>query len=163
MDRRIIFLSILIFFLGFYYFITAPRNYEPFVGGAKQCPDKLVRKNNKYYLYNTKIAEVPGVNPVVFDHLEDYTEFIEWERHHGRRCDVLYLEQGIDTQGNPTYMERPGIDATRLLLDAGRDDPPYNDNSFPGFDPDNQYIGEETPLDDMYKPPLVNADPMPEQ
>lgn len=103
-----------------------------------------------------------GVNPIVFDHLEDYTEYLEWQRHQGRRCPVVYLEQGFDAQGNPAYLERPGMDDTTMLLDAGRDDPPYNTNSYPGFDPDNQYIGEETPLDDMAKPPLVDADPMPD-
>ena len=157
----VVFLSIFIFFLGLYYFITAPRSYESFVSGTKNCPDKLVRKGKRFYLYNTKLAEVPGVNPIVFDHLEDYTEYIEWERHYGRRCKVLYLEEGIDTQGNPVYMERPGIDDTTLLLDAGRDDPPYNTNSYPGFDPENQYVGEETPLDNMIKPTLVNPDPIP--
>lgn len=161
MDQRTtIFLSILVFFMGLYYFVTAPRINETFVGGKEQCPNKLVRKGEKYYLYNTNLVEVPGVNPVVFDHLEDYTEYIEWQRHHGKRCPVVYLEQGFDTQGNPTYMERPG---TTLLLDAGRDDPPYNQNGYPGFDHENQYIGEETPLDDMRAPPLVDADPMPDR
>ena len=166
MDRRtVVLLSILVFFMGLYYFVTAPRLSEAFAGGGGkgQCPNKLVKKGEQYYLYNTHLAEVPGVNPIVFDHLEDYAEYIEWERHHGRRCPVVYLEQGFDTQGNPTYMERPGIDGTTLLLDAGRDDPPYNQNGYPGFDPDNQYVGEETPLDDMAKPPLVNANPMPDR
>ena len=40
---------------------------------------------------------------------------------------------------------------TTLLMDAGRDDPPYNSNSYPGFDPGNQYIGVYTPLDKMFK------------
>ena len=37
-----------------------------------------------------------------------------------------------------------------MLVDASRDDAPYNSGSFPGFDPDNQYIGENTPLDKLY-------------
>ena len=37
------------------------------------------------------------------------------------------------------------------LLDAGRDDPPFNKNSYPGFDQKNQYIGINVPLDKMYR------------
>ena len=36
------------------------------------------------------------------------------------------------------------------LFDASRDDPPYNKNSMPGYDPLNQYIGLDTPLDKIY-------------
>jgi len=36
-----------------------------------------------------------------------------------------------------------------LLTDAGRNDPPYNTNSVPGFDPLGQNNGEKTPLDQM--------------
>ena len=49
-----------------------------------------------------------------------------------------------------------------LLIDASRDDPPYNKKQYPGFDPDNQYIGIDVPLDKMYntgqyKPASDNA------
>ena len=37
-----------------------------------------------------------------------------------------------------------------LLTDAGRDDPPYNQNTYPSFDPENQDIGKFTPLDKMF-------------
>ena len=39
------------------------------------------------------------------------------------------------------------------LLDANRSDPPYNAGDYPGYDPDNQYIGVETPLDKIYNLP----------
>ena len=35
------------------------------------------------------------------------------------------------------------------LYDAGRDDPPYNKNSYPAFDKMNQYIGLDVPLDQI--------------
>ena len=38
----------------------------------------------------------------------------------------------------------------QLLVDASRNDPPYNKNSYPGFDQDNQYQGVDTPLDKLY-------------
>ena len=36
------------------------------------------------------------------------------------------------------------------LLDSHRDDKPYNQNSYPGFDKHNQYVGLNTPLDKLY-------------
>ena len=38
----------------------------------------------------------------------------------------------------------------QLLVDASRNDPPYNQNGYPGFDQDNQYQGIDTPLDKLY-------------
>ena len=37
-----------------------------------------------------------------------------------------------------------------MLVDAGRNDPPYNTGDYPAFDAWNQYIGEEVPLDKMF-------------
>jgi len=34
-----------------------------------------------------------------------------------------------------------------LLVDATRNDPPYNKNSYPAFDPSRYYLGTTTPLD----------------
>ena len=40
----------------------------------KRCPDVLIQKGSKYHLLNTSLGKVPGVNPVVFNDLEDYVE-----------------------------------------------------------------------------------------
>jgi len=71
------------------------------------CPDILVQEGSKFYLYNSKVIKVPGVNPVVFNNLEDYTEFIEWQRSQNINCPVLYLQQTLDAQGNSVYKIRP--------------------------------------------------------
>jgi len=47
------------------------------------------------------------------------------------------------------------------LFDAGRDDTPYNENSFPGFDGHDQYIGLNTPLDQMYNDTKSKTSPNP--
>jgi len=72
------------------------------------CPDILLQKGIRYYLYNSKLATVPGVNPIEFQNLEDYTEFMEWQRSQGIRCPVLYLQYSYNTQGEPIYKGRPG-------------------------------------------------------
>tara|TARA_Y100001958_G_C20785424_1_gene255212 strand:+ start:167 stop:433 length:267 start_codon:yes stop_codon:yes gene_type:complete len=46
-------------------------------------------------------------------------------------------------------MGQPPVPVSKLI-DAARDDPPYNKNSYPGFDAHDQYIGLYTPLDKMF-------------
>jgi hypothetical protein len=74
-----------------------------------RCPNILLQKGARFYLYNSKMAIVPGVNPISFDNLEDYTEFIDWQHSQGIRCPVLYLQQVYDTQGKEVYKVRPGV------------------------------------------------------
>jgi hypothetical protein len=153
-----------------------------------RCPDILVQKDKKYFLYNSKVAKVPGVNPVEFDNLEDYVEFMDWQRSQGIRCPVLYLQTTYDAQGNSVYKVRPSptdlqgglppalankpmapsistpiprnMDSNviikkmtgpnpTLLIDATRNDMPYNTNSVPAFDQTDFYQGSTTPLDQM--------------
>lgn len=156
----IITLFILLFGLFFY----TKKNVEGMEDkDASRCPNLLIQKGRGFYLYNTKLAEVPGVNPIEFSNLEDYTEFLDWQRSVGIRCPVLYLQNTYDAQGNRVYKVRPSVSELQgglppsiinlpnptKLMDASRDDPPYNTNSYPGFDGDNQYIGSTTPLDVM--------------
>ena len=128
---------------------------------TSRCPNLLIKKDNKYYLHNTNKVNVPGVNPIVFNTLEEYTEFIEWQRSNGIRCPVLSLEKFDSAQGEPEYKLhtdaeiieaglQPVYPDEMKLLDAGHDDYPYNQNSYPSYDRDNQYIGAITPLDKMY-------------
>ena len=76
---------------------------------SKGCPDILVQEGSKFYLYNSKVVKVPGVNPIVFNNLEDYVEFIEWQRSQNINCPVLYLQQTLDAQGNSVYKIRPSV------------------------------------------------------
>jgi hypothetical protein len=136
---------------------------------STRCPNVLIQKGKEFFLFNTKVAKVPGVNPIQFETLEDYKEFMEWQRSQGIKCPILYVQQGFDAQGNQVYQQRPdpfdpqgglgtlppapvdGDDVAEqsLLFDAARSDPPYNQNMYPSFDPMNQYIGLDTPLDQM--------------
>jgi hypothetical protein len=122
-------------------------------------------------LYNSQVAKVPGVNPIKFNNLEDYVEFMKWQRSQGIVCPVLYLQQTNDAQGKNIYKIRPspvdlqgglppmvdtttgaGAGANRLppvtkLMDSNRNDPPYNTNSYPGVDASGFNMGDVTPLD----------------
>ena len=125
------------------------------------CPNILIQKGSQLYLYNSKKHTVPGVNPVTFNNLEEYSEFLEWQKASGLVCPVLFLQHTEDTQGDSTYKIRPGptdlqgglppVSSIKMppprrhitkILDASRDDKPYNINSYPGYDDSNMDRGE---------------------
>jgi hypothetical protein len=116
-----ILLTIILFLAGLYFYIKhnyiiQESTYEGMENNnnntniktnGKGCPDILVQEGSKFYLYNSKVVKVPGVNPVVFNNLEDYVEFIEWQRSQNINCPVLFLQQTLDAQGNSVYKIRP--------------------------------------------------------
>ena len=136
-------------------------------GKDTNCPNILIQKGSQLYLYNSKKHTVPGVNPVTFNNLEEYVEFVEFQRASGTICPVLYLQHSNEANGTQSYKIRPGptnllgglsgVPASALptqppprkqvtkLLDASHDDPPYNINSYPGYDDSNTQQGDFTP------------------
>ena len=149
------------------------------MNGENRCPNVLIQKGPKYYLYNSSVAQVPGVNPIEFNNLEEYTEFLDWQRGAGIRCPVLYVQNTYDIQGNRVYKVRPsatepqgGLPPTTpvplplkftKLVDAGQADGAYNKNGYPAFDQSSYYVGALTPLDQMKNSEanmLYSDDPM---
>lgn len=165
-----------LFVLFMYYYVVNRKSsmIEKFQNINSSCPNVLIEKDGKFYLLNSKKQEVPGVNPIVFENLEDYVEFLQWQRNAGILCPVLYLQKTNNVQGENELKIRPNVLdkcgglppvqlTSNLLVDANHDDKPYNKNSYPSFDPSSYYIGETTPLDQMNnkdKGLLISADPM---
>ena len=172
----------LLFVLGIYYIMK--RTIEPFgnnknKGGAR-CADLLLQKGSDFYLLNSKLANVPGVNPVRFKNLDEYVEFTEWQRSQGLLCPILYLQETIDVQGETVYKARPSptnmqgglpdyhykgeqSDERDMVRhdELGNPDSVYNKNSYPAFDANNQDIGLETPLDKMFHESETSVSPNP--
>lgn len=171
-NNTILTILIIIVFLGSLYFYLNTDVSKLYVreglttmNGDNRCPNILIQKGPKYYLYNSNIAQVPGVNPIEFNNLEEYTEFLDWQRGAGIRCPVLYVQNTYDIQGNRVYKIRPS--ATELqgglppttpvplplkftkLVDATRSDGAYNKNGYPAFDQSSYYVGALTPLDQI--------------
>ena len=177
------YLFIIVFLVGLYFYAKCadPKYAEGLTNNDDsqqnpRCPNLLMQKGEKFYLYNSKLAKVPGVNPIEFDNLEDYTEFLQWQKAQGIRCPVLYLQQTFNAQGEACYTARPGVTDLQgglppctpkypnptLLYDATRNDSPYNTNSYPAFDQSSQYVGATTPLDGMnYKQESSKVSPNP--
>ena len=189
------FLFILVFLIGLYFYAKGTSSkysegltnrYSDELRVEPRCPNLLIQKGSRFYLYNSKLASVPGVNPIEFNNLEDYTEFLDWQRSQNIRCPVLYLQETYDAQGKRVYKARPSVSEPQaglppsicppigiasqvppfmepglepvgepaypnptLLVDATRNDPPYNKNSYPAYDESSYYIGRTTPLDVM--------------
>ena len=165
------YLFIIVFLIGLYFYAKCsdPEYREGLTnntGGQQRCPNLLIQKDSSFYLYNSKLAKVPGVNPIEFENLEDYTEFLDWQRSQGIRCPVLYLQETFDAQGNSVFKMRPhaldlhgGLNPSlshhfrhpnpTLLVDASRNNPPFNKNSVPAYDETDYYVGTTTPLDIM--------------
>lgn len=128
------------------------------------CPNLLVKKGNKLMLLNNRKARIPGINPIFFDNLEDYVEFVKWQRSQDIKCPVLYFNEMQDAQGNTKYrmLNHPTDPQAGLpsynhvmanevpLYDSNMDHPPYNQNNYHGFDSANQNVGRYTSLDKAF-------------
>jgi hypothetical protein len=137
-------------------------------GGAanqNRCPNILIQKGTELYLHNSRLANVPGVNPLKFANLEEYVEFMEWQRSQGIRCPVLYLQHSFDAQGKPVYKIRPSpldlqgglppVSSIGIIPDdpyvaasktnaeyiEDADEPPGDLNSYPAYDPMDPNVG----------------------
>ena len=152
----------MIFILGLLF--CCNYKHSDFIEGFEssgECPNLLVQKGKELHLIYSNKARIPGVNPIRFKNLEDYTEFLNWQRAKGIRCPVLYFQETYDAQNNKGYRMLPNIVEKQgglpsnvprtaqetKLYDANHNDAPYNKNSYPGFDTEDQYVGAYTPLD----------------
>jgi len=108
---KLFFIGIM-FVLGLY-FISKSTDIETFANNdenytiSEKCPDVLIQKGSALFLYNSKRANVPGVNPIKFENLEEYVEFTEWQRSQGILCPILFLQHAYNAQGEPVYKARP--------------------------------------------------------
>lgn len=146
-----------LFLGGLYFYIRYAKNPNMIEGlttinGELRCPNLLIQKGPKFYLYNSNIASVPGVNPIEFNNLEEYTEFLEWQRGAGIRCPVLYVQNTYDAQGERVYKVRPSVTELEGGLPPTTPVPlplKFAESVDPTFDQSNYYVGSISPLDEI--------------
>jgi len=136
--------------------------------GNDRCPNILIQHGSEIFLYNSKVEKVPGVNPIRFKSLDDYSEFMDWLQGRGIRCPILFLQFSYDAQGQAVYKMRPsptdlqgGLSpnvpyspapaALVQMMDASRDNPPFNNQMYDGFDPLNFNMGDYTTQDAAFR------------
>jgi hypothetical protein len=152
---------VVVFIMGL---LFTSKSREGFGGVSSNCPNLLIKKDGAYYLQNTAN---PSASPIKFNTLDDYSQFVEWQRSHGVTCPILFLQQTADAQGSTSYRMMPdprnpegGLsveqfptkegELRRNLTDASRFSNIFNRGLYPGYDPTNQDIGVETPLDKIF-------------
>ena len=165
------FFSLILFCLGINvvvkYSNIDKREFEPFNSNYNHsCENLLIKKGDKYHLKNTRIPKSPGVNPIIFDHLEDYISYMEQQREKGKICPVLFLENVSTTQGTESkkvysinhdtsmsngYM--PGLSFITDNIEMERNlnaDSEHNPWSFEASDPSRYTNGLYTNTDAIY-------------
>jgi hypothetical protein len=150
------------------------------------CPDLLIKSGNAILLYNSKLPESPGTNPIPFYNLDEYINYLDIQKRKGIHCPVLFLQEEVNTQGNSVFRIRPDIfqpqgglatsqniynTVTPIIqrtpiqvIDANQDNPPWNTGGYNEFDPYGQSIGQYTVIDAIhdstYKGKPLSENPM---
>jgi len=168
-ENAILIFAILIIILGGIFYTKYGNGSNPKMieglttaNGELRCPNLLIQKGAKYYLYNSNLVQVPGVNPIEFNNLEEYNEFLEWQRGAGIRCPVLYVQNTYNAQGDRVYKVRPSVTepegglppTTSIPLPLKFQQPDntsYNQNGYPAFGQTSYYVGSLTPPLDQIK------------
>ena len=103
-------LIIFAFIVGFVFCSTYKHSYENFDNKNvvsknskpdeinKKCPNLLLREGNTLHLINTRAPRITGINPIVFNNLEEYVDYWEFQKEQGIECPVLYFQETYDTQ-----------------------------------------------------------------
>ena len=82
-----------VLFLGLYLFASDPLQspflYENMDTSANPCPDMLIHKKGKLSLYLANTPIKKGVNPLEFQHLDEYTTYYNKQKNAGVSCPLL--------------------------------------------------------------------------
>lgn len=71
------------------------------------CPTLLIKRGTKYMLFNKNMPEEVGENPIYFDSLEQYINYVDTQRKlYNQSCPVLFLQEEVNAQGEDVYRMR---------------------------------------------------------
>ena len=82
------------------------------------CPNVLLRRENRLLLLNTRKPTVEGVNPIVLNSLDDYVSYAKQQQQIlGQSCPILFVQQEEnDPHGKPTFSMVTDVDPTSIKL-----------------------------------------------
>jgi hypothetical protein len=147
MYMKWIFIAV-VFLAGLYTTLHYDSNqFKEGFSGKPRCPDILIQDGEGLILKNSKLAEIPGVNPVRFENLEEYVEFVQWQHSQGIRCPVLYYKKVYDAQSHEGYLPLP---LPPINVNAYADKPPQGSLTYPAMDPNPQDIGTKSMLNEYH-------------
>lgn len=89
--------------------ISTPGNSLAKSTTDSSCPNLLIKKGNQLLLYNKNAPEKFGINPRIFNDMDEYIYYVKEERlKTGKECPILYLQQESNMQGEDVYRIRAG-------------------------------------------------------
>ena len=104
------------------------------------CPTLLIKRGNKIMLFNKNIPETPGENPIFFNNLNEYKEYIKLQRDlYNQNCPILFLQEEENAQGDNVYRlrktEGTATNIDPLMLSSVNDYFKNNTQIMPKFTP----------------------------
>jgi hypothetical protein len=63
----------------------------------------LIQVGSNIWLYNSNNPIIENINPVKFDNIEEYYDFVKWQNQTNRKCPVLHVQQVYNTQGEAEF------------------------------------------------------------
>ena len=120
---------------------------------SNSCPNLLIRSQNVLFLQNTNMPK-SATNPMVFQNLDEYLLYLKSQRKQNIRCPVLFLQEETNTQGENVYRTMPSPflkEEVIMAEDGSRDNPPYNQDQYAGFDPYGFNVGQLTNIDQIHQ------------
>jgi hypothetical protein len=157
----LVFTFVLGLYITMYWNISVNLKTKENMETNSSCPNLLIKKGNMLLLYNKNKPE-DETNPIPFFNLDEYINYLEIQKEKGIICPVLFLQEENNTQGENIYKVHPspfelqdGVSGENTedvidRTDANRSNPPYNQDQYPGFDPQGQYIGKYTNIDAIH-------------
>lgn len=100
-----VWIIILFFILGIYMTMTYT-TYDLTRTFNNTCPNMLIQVGSEIWLYNSNNPIIEGINPVKFNNLEEYYEFVKWQNTMNLNCPILYIQQVYNTQGEAEFYLR---------------------------------------------------------
>ena len=110
----------------------------PVKESQESCPTLLIKRGNKLMLFNKNMPEICGENPIFFDSLDQYVEYVQTQRKlYNEECPVLFLQEENNAQGENVYRLRKteGTTVDPLLMSSVQDYFQNSTNVVPQFVP----------------------------
>ena len=142
------------------------------------CPDLLIKSGNSLLLFNSRLPQIPGTNPLPFFNLDEYINYLENQKKKGIHCPVLFVQEENNTQGQSVFRIRPDVFEPQgglpiaqqqtpfgkpfsktqpspahspiQVVDSSDDNPKWNQTGLQGFDPTSFHVGQYTTLDALH-------------
>lgn len=96
-----------VFFVGAYLYsigeLTEAFNPIDLGSSSSSCPDMLINTGDVLLLYNSKLPEEAGINPLPLYNLDEYINYVNMQKKKGINCPVLYLQKESNAQGQDVY------------------------------------------------------------